>query len=333
MSHFINHIAIVVDQSSSMASLAKNVVQVFDKEVAHLRQRSIDLDQETRISVYLFNDHVKNVVFDQDAMRVKTLQGEYGATGMTALMDATGRAIEDMKKLPELYGDHAFLVYVLTDGEENRSKKYTSSSIKSLIEGLPENWTVIAQVPNTSAIHEAKKCGFPVGNIEAWSQDVKGLEKATSNFRSSFDSYMTNRASGVLRGTKSFFTTDLGAVSKTVVTHALNQLSPKAYETYPVAKDSPIKEFLEKRTGRDYVLGGAYYELMKTEAIQAYKQVVIQNRKDGKVYSGDQARSILGLPNYEIKVAPGDHGDWRIFVQSTSVNRKLIKGTQVLVMV
>lgn len=331
MSHFINHIAIVVDASSSMSGLEKRVVEVFDSQIGYLKSKSVEMDQETRVSVYTFGDTVKNVVFDQDVMRTKSLKGLYSTQGMTALLDATGLSITDMKTLPELYGDHAFLVYVITDGGENRSRKYDTSRLKVLIDGLPDNWTVIAQVPNAYAMRASERCGFSKGNIEVWDTTDSGFQSATSNFKSSLNNYMTLRSTGV-RGTKSFFTTDLASVTKTAVVKNLDQLSPSKYETYPVSKESPIKEFLEKRTGRDYVLGSAYYELMKKEDIQAYKQIAIQNRKDGKVYTGDQARGVLGLPNYEVKVSPGDHGDWRIFVQSTSVNRKLIPGTQVMVM-
>ena len=38
------------------------------------------------------------------------------------------------------------------------------------------------------------------------------------------------------------------------------------------------------------------------------------------------------LPDYEIKVSPESHGNFKIFTQSSSVNRKLLKGTQLLVL-
>lgn len=41
---------------------------------------------------------------------------------------------------------------------------------------------------------------------------------------------------------------------------------------------------------------------------------------------------MLGLPDFEVKVNPASYGQYDIFVQSTSVNRKLIKGTKLLVL-
>ena len=37
-----------------------------------------------------------------------------------------------------------------------------------------------------------------------------------------------------------------------------------------------------------------------------------------------------GVLRADVKVTPGDHGMFNIYVQSTSVNRKLVGGTKVL---
>lgn len=325
-----NHIALVVDRSGSMSHLSTNVVDVFDNEINHLRQRSIDLDQETRVSIYLFDDNVNCLAFDMDVMRVKTLRGLYTIGGQTAMMDATGLAIKELGMIPELHSDHAFLIFCLTDGQENRSRQYTSQSLSKLINGLPEHWTVVAQVPNAHGIHEAKQFGFPSGNIQVWDTSSRGLESAAQSTRSAMDTYMTNRAAGT-RGTRQFFTTDLGNVAVKDVTKKLDQLRSHEYSIYDVRKTSGIKAFVESWE-KEYIKGSAYYELNKKESIQNYKQIAIQNRKNGKVYGGDGARQLLQLPAYEVRVNPGDHGDWRIFVQSTSLNRILIPGTQLLVM-
>lgn len=71
---------------------------------------------------------------------------------------------------------------------------------------------------------------------------------------------------------------------------------------------------------------------MKPETIQGYKEICIQNRQNGKVYTGSQVRTLLNLPRIETRVKPGDHGNWKIFVQSKAPNRKLIPGTEVLVL-
>lgn len=58
---------------------------------------------------------------------------------------------------------------------------------------------------------------------------------------------------------------------------------------------------------------------------------MIVNKMNDIKYGGSDARDMLNLPPYAVKVKPGSFGEWRIFVQSTSVNRKLIAGTTVFV--
>lgn len=104
-----------------------------------------------------------------------------------------------------------------------------------------------------------------------------------------------------------------------------------SYERVLVRKDKPIRDYLESVTGRKYNPGTAYYELTKREEIQGYKDIIIEDRKDAKPWTGDGVRDILGIPNGgAIKVSPGDHAGHRIFIQSTSVNRKLVPNTTVL---
>jgi hypothetical protein len=51
------------------------------------------------------------------------------------------------------------------------------------------------------------------------------------------------------------------------------------------------------------------------------------------IYGGNAARSLIGLPyGAEAKVEPGNHANYDIFVQSTSTNRKLVRGTKLLVL-
>ena len=64
------------------------------------------------------------------------------------------------------------------------------------------------------------------------------------------------------------------------------------------------------------------------------KQVAIRLDSTGDVYVGSDARVKLGLPDNGMttKAKPGDHKDYTIFVQSTAHNRKLIGGTECLIL-
>lgn len=92
-----------------------------------------------------------------------------------------------------------------------------------------------------------------------------------------------------------------------------------------------IRDFVEKKIGKTMLIGSAFYQLTKPERLQSHKSICIREKHSGKVYSGDAARDLLGVPKAgEIKLYPGKVGNFDVFIQSTSVNRNLLPGTEVL---
>ncbi len=334
--HFVNHITIMIDASGSMCRRRRSVVAVVDKEVTRLKQRSVELNQETRVSVYLFADKVTCLVFDQDVMRMNSIEGYYNPGGSTALCSAAVQAIADNKLLPELYGDHAFLLYCITDGEENASSQADKMHLAGLIKGLPDHWTVACLVPDAICASEAKKFGFPADSVAVWDTTSNdGMEHGVSQVTSSsIDNYMVARSKGV-RGTKSFF--NLKTASKAEVAQVLDRISPDHFRVIDVGtrdEGIQIRAFVERYIG-SYQTGRSFYELVKPEEVQAGKQIAIQHvGREREVYTGRQARDLIGLPHgVTTKVRPHDTGEWRVFIQSTSVNRVLRSGSKLLTLV
>lgn len=330
--NYINHIALVIDRSASMQALKQQVIQVADNQIEYLARRSKELDQETRITVYAFDEpnNIECIFYDKDVLRMPSLKGLYEPCGSTALIDATLKALDDLSKTPELYGDHAFLAYVLTDGEENRSRN-RADTLRSRILGLPDNWTVAAFVPDQNGKFEAKKFGFPADNIAVWDTTARGMSEVGETIRKATDVFMTGRAKGV-RNYKNLFSMNdaVSQVSKSAVQQQLDRLHPGQYRVAEVKSEGTIAPFVEKFTGRAYRLGEAFYQLSKPEKVQASKTIALLDKKTKNVYTGSNARKVLGLPDYEVKVAPASHPDFEIFIQSSSVNRKLVPGTKLL---
>jgi hypothetical protein len=305
---------------------------VADNQIKYLATRSEELDQETRVSVYTFNTAVRCLIYDKDVLRLPSLKGLYKPSGMTALVDATIKSQEDLAATAQLYGDHAFLTYVITDGAENASKR--RKELKPYLDRLPENWTVALLVPDASGAHEAKKFGFPADNIAIWdANSAKGFEEAGKTIRQATDNFMQARSTGNFRGTRGLFDMSAANLTKDKVTAALKPLPKGHYHLVEIGASDPvvIKDFVW-RLGIPYELGKAYYQLSKTEKIQPQKNICVVDKKTKKVYAGAQARDILGLPSMEVKVSPQQNPDYLVFVQSTSVNRKLVPGTKLLVM-
>lgn len=327
----INHIVFAIDKSGSMYPHESKVPEVFDAQIANLAKVSKELDQETRVTIYLFDHEIECVVYDTDVLRLPSLKGKYHANGGTSLIDATSKVIDDLKLTPEIYGEHGYLVFVLSDGEDQHSKG-KGSALAAKIKSLSENWTFAALVPDQRAIEQAAKYGFPKDNIMVWDvASSKGIDTVSSKMQQATRSYMQGRATGV-RGTKTLFQIN-NNISTSEVKSNLEELSPSEYTVIQVRKDSPIKEYVESWTKKPYVVGSGYYQLTKKETIQASKHILIRNTRNGKVYSGDAARQLLGLPDYDVKVEPTQLKDHEIFVNSTSVNRKLIQNTKFIVLI
>lgn len=327
--NYINHIVLVLDASASMNNHEHELIKVADNQIQYLAQRSKELDQETRVTVYSFSNwsNIKCLIYDKDVLRMPSISNLYETYDVTALIDATLLAIDDLALTPEKYGEHAFLIYVLTDGQENDSRK-SSGDLSRKINSLPDNWTLATFVPDQNGVFEAKAHGFPKENIAVWDTTSRqGIEDVGRKIREATETFMTGRVKGI-RGYKSLFT--LNTPTKSTVKHELESLHPGQFRLLNVYENGKISEFVEQELGRAYQLGEAYYQLMKTETIQPQKQIAIL--ADSRVYIGDKARTLLGLPDYHVKVKPSAYPDYTIFVQSTSVNRKLIGGTKLLIL-
>lgn len=349
--HKVNHVSLVVDKSGSMRQHEKQLVRVVDEFVKGLQEESDRLGHETRISLYAFDHEVQNLVWDMDVKHLPSLKGLYKVEGgATALIEAAVKSVEDLKNIWEGYGEHSFLQVVVTDGEENASGSSESgrmhshlangkavlhgwvTRIQSAMSGLPDHWTSAILVPNSLAKRTAQEYGFPAGNIAIWDADsFKGVEEAIGTVKSAATNFLRGREQGV-RGTRNLFSTGADAVNAATVSAAnLVAVKPSEYKLVPVPKDSVIKDFVES-CGYTYKVGTAFYQLSKTENIQATKQVAVVEIATDQVYTGADARQLIGLPAMNVRVKPDQNPQYRVFVQSTSVNRKLIAGTKVLIM-
>ncbi len=332
----INHVAFVLDRSGSMQHLAKQVVEVADFQIQNLAKISKDFDQETRATVYVFDDFVDCVYYDKDVLRLPSLKNKYDIGGMTALWEATLKAIHDLEQSATLYGDHAFLVYVLSDGMDNRSTAEVSNALRSKLSCLPDNWTVAYLAPNLNAKMTAQAMGFAPGNIEIWEQTKKGVEEVSRKIETATVQYFDSRSKGITRSVD-VFKLDKTSVQNAVQVGGLHEVDPRSFMLLNVSPDAnhakgmpEIKQFIEDMTGNHYRAGSTFYQLTKRELVQNHKALAIREKKTGKIFRGDVARQMIGLDNSDKRISPGDSPDYDVFIESTSNNRRLVPYSKVL---
>lgn len=325
-----NHIAIVLDASSSMWSYRQEAVDVFNKQLATLQKAAKENKQKTTLTLITFNQYTRVHFSRKPIEECKPLTvHQYRPQGMTALYDAVDEASSKLGMAGDRDDLHtSFLVLAITDGQENCSCRMTGETLGQSIRKAQgtDRWTYAFLLPGKEK-QFAKMLGLPAGNCARWEVSELGIKQMGDLSTQSLTNYYGARAQGATRSTN-FFTTNLADVSKEEMRKKLTDLSPKVREA-TVDERMEIRDFCQKRFG-EYKKGGAFYLLMKAETIQNYKQILVMEKNGSQIYGGQEARDLLKLPDYAVRVHPGNHGDFLIFVQSTSVNRKVIPGTRLL---
>lgn len=325
-----SHVALIVDESRSMHHLSRLLVKVADGQIERLARRSQQLKRETRVSVYTFNDTVRCPIFDVDVQRLPSLAGRYHPQGRTALIDAILQAIGDLRQTAQMHGKHSFLLIALTDGGENQSRA-KARDLRQALGELPENWTLACLVPDQLSKDDAQSFGIPPGNIAVWdANNAAGLEEAGSVIGQGIDTFLTGQSQGV-RGTKTLFSTGIETVNSSTVRAALTPLASSAYAVLPVREPDYIRPFVEA-TGRTFVKGRNFYQMTKPELVQRNKDILVREKKTGQVFAGPQGRDLLGLVDMDVRVPPDDNPKFDVFIQSNSVNRLLVSGTDLILL-
>ena len=326
----VNHVVFVIDRSGSMSGIRQKVVSVFNSQLAEIKKNAESTGQATFVTLYTFHSNVDTPRFFAKPIAAVDKLGSISCTGATALLDATGQAIVDLGNVPGAKMDNvSFIVLVLTDGYENHSRKY-KTKIQSMIKAAQDTgrWTFAFLTPKGGEA-ALLRFGIPAGNIQAWSTAGKGVQTMGQDLQRGLQTFYEARQNGQ-RAVVGVFTTNLAQVSVEAVSASMTD-STDQFVRIPVATASAIRPLVEAELKSKYQAGNGYYELTKPELVQEYKEIAIVDKTSGKIYAGDAARTHLGLPvSSRIKVKPGDHGGFAIFVQSTSVNRKLVPGTTLL---
>jgi hypothetical protein len=342
IANYVDHVFLVWDASSSMShyGYVKPLIQVTDNLIQHLAKRSREMDREVRVSIFSFSEIVTCLVWEQDAFRLPSIADIYGAYGNTALWDAILQSQQDLATIPQKYGDHGFVTYVFTDGENNRGA-HSAQDVARYLAGRPENESVAILVPNQSAVETAKRAGIPGGNIEVWdTSTAAGIKDIGDKITRSYDNYAQTR----VRGSKTLFGGAAVVNQATIAQAKLKPLDPKTYKLIPVipppgfVKDVDVIEiapYVRSVNNNMYLAGSVYYPvvpaLKRNPRIGPEKNLVIMDRQTKMLYSGPGVRTMLGLPGDKtVTVKPDANPAYLVYAQSTSPNRHLTPHTEIL---
>jgi uncharacterized protein YegL len=335
-----NKFVFIMDASGSMNGLEGNVIELLNAQLDTLKKEFYRSDMQTDVSIITF-DYAHNINYVYQDVPIakarKVTRSDYKVNGMTALFDALGMGINDFLGHEDFNDENvSFTVVAYTDGDENDSDKYRKGTgkIERLINQAQKTrrFTITLQVPRGKKQSTAAY-GIPTDNIREWDATKEGTREASVATSKAITSYFNSRSLGH-KSVESFYVeTDLSKLKTSQVKRELDDLSSD-YGIFVAKSEGQIRDFVEEKTKETYSKGCAYYQLMKRELVQADKEILIYDKSKLALYGGDEARSLVGLPvGADAKVTPKDHANFEIFVQSTSVNRKLMVGQKVAVKV
>ena len=341
-----NYIGFSRDHSGSMRSIARAAARDYNSKISSIQEAALSQNQDTIVSVvecgYGSTYRVRRDIVNSNVTALKPIaERDYITDGRgTPLWDSVGELIEMFESVPDANDKNvSFLVMAITDGAENASRKYSARSLAEKIRQLQmtDRWTFVFRVPRGQGRYIAQQLGVSEYNIQEWDQTDRGVEVAAKRDAEAFTQYFTSRSMGATSTAK--FYANLDEKSFEQAKADMIDISGEVM-LWPVADsehDSMIRDFVEKKlrmVDKNAVMlkGAAFYQLTKTEsAVQDYKKIVIRDKKTNALYGGDAARQALGLPKWgDCRLAPGSHPAFDIFVQSTSVNRKLPANTHCL---
>jgi uncharacterized protein YegL len=155
----LTEIAVILDRSGSMQSIATDAIGGFNAFLA--AQRREPGAEHTRLTLVLFDDQYEVPCKSIPLAEVPDLSDKtFLPRGSTALRDAIGRTLSKMTRSfaarPAGQKPGNIIIAILTDGQENASREYTGKHIADLIEAKKElGWQFVFLAANQDAIATA----------------------------------------------------------------------------------------------------------------------------------------------------------------------------------
>lgn len=152
----MNRIGIVLDKSGSMESIRTDTLGGFNAWLKTLKETG----QDAKVTLTLFDTNFVQLWDGKPLKECQPLKADqYAPGGNTALNDAFGDTLASMRKHAKK-GDRN-LVVVITDGQENSSKRFTKPQLKETVQKLTaKGWEFIFLGVDIDAFADATSYGI-----------------------------------------------------------------------------------------------------------------------------------------------------------------------------
>ena len=175
----ITELVFILDRSGSMSGLESDTIGGFNAMIEKQKKE----DGEAYVSTVLF-DNESSVLHDRLSLdKVPKMSArDYSVRGCTALVDAIGGALHHIGNIhkyarPEDVPAHTMFI-ITTDGQENASYKYSSDTVKKMIERQKEKygWEFLFIGANIDAVETAASFGIARNRAVNYHADSEGTQ-------------------------------------------------------------------------------------------------------------------------------------------------------------
>ena len=175
-------ITMILDRSGSMGHIQEQVIRSFNEFLAEQKK----VKTKATISLIQFDDQYELNYEGVDIQDAKDLNAStYEPRGMTALNDAIGRTIVNMKKRLKNTKDNV-LVVITTDGMENASREFSRRQIFDMIKECEEKlgWKFMYLAADDASFDEYEDMGMDHGRSFKTGKGRRGYDYAAKSLSS-----------------------------------------------------------------------------------------------------------------------------------------------------
>lgn len=195
----LTEIVCVIDKSNSMKAIEKDAIGGFNKFIKAQKEEV----GQAAVTVVLFDTDFKYLYFGTDIQNVKILtKRSYLPSGTTALLDAVGKAIDDvgarLSDIPEEERPERVIFAILSGGEEKSSREYTRQQVfdKIRLQTVVYKWQFIFLAANQDAIKRAESIGIDAGFANIFNSSGAGIRGSFNQMSKAISSY---RQTGIIK--------------------------------------------------------------------------------------------------------------------------------------
>lgn len=188
-------ITVLLDRSGSMHTIKDDMEGGFKEFIR--RQREEGHGKDTFVTLYQFDDSYETVY---ESLSIDKCEGlKIIPRGNTALVDSMVKCIDDtgrrLAAIPEYLRPGKILIVVITDGQENASRRYSTEVLRAKIEHQTQkyNWQFVYLGANQDSFANAGAYSIRSFGIANFAASTSGVQQA---YGAMYNAVVSTRTTG-----------------------------------------------------------------------------------------------------------------------------------------